>query len=99
MSREQCLRFTFENCEDVGFLGWLPTLDTCLRVEQNNQISCTYFEKEMCAKKTVQARTAMNENMKIQILSNDTVRRLLTPKEDLGAKYKGAVIDHRSICC
>ena len=35
----------------------------------------------------------MNENTKIQILSNDTVRRLLTTKEDLGAEYKGAVID------
>ena len=35
----------------------------------------------------------MNENCKMQILSNDTVRRLLTTREDLGATYKGAVID------
>ena len=39
----------------------------------------------------------MNENMKIQILSNDTVRRLLTTKEDLGAEYKGAVIDQYAV--
>ena len=94
---EQCLKFTFETCEDEGFQGWLPTLDTCLRVEQDNQISYKYYEKETCAKKTVQARTAMNENMKMQILSNDTVRRLLTTKEDMGAKYKGAVIDQYAI--
>ena len=35
----------------------------------------------------------MNENNKMQILSNDTVRRLLTTREELGAEYKGAVID------
>ena len=66
-------------------------------MEQDNQISYKYYEKETCAKKTVQARTAMNENMKMQILSNDTVRRLLTTKEDMGAKYKGAVIDQYAI--
>ena len=31
----------------------------------------------------------MNENTKMQILSNDTVRRLLSSKEDLGAEIKG----------
>ena len=90
---EQCLKFTFETCEDDGFFGWLPTLDTQLRVENNNQVMYRYFEKDTCSKKTIQLKTAMNENSKMQILSNDTVRRLLTTREDMGAQYKGAVID------
>ena len=35
----------------------------------------------------------MNENSKMQILSNDMVRRLLNIKDDLRATYKGAVVD------
>ena len=90
---EQFLEFTFETCEDEGFGGWLPTLDSKLRVEENNQVSYQYYEKETCSKSTVQAKTAMNENTKMQILANDTIRRLMTTKEDLGAESKGAVID------
>ena len=45
----------------------------------------------------MQAKTAMNENTKIQILSNDTVRRLLTTREDMGAETKGAVIDQYAV--
>ena len=94
---EDCLDFTFETCEDEGFNGWLPTLDTQIQIGEDNQIYYKYFEKDTCSKRTVQARTAMNENTKIQILSNDTVRRLLTTREDLGAGTKGAVIDQYAV--
>ena len=42
---------------------------------------------------TVQAGSAMNHNTKIQILSQDMIRRLLNSKEELGAENKGAVVD------
>ena len=90
---EQFLEFTFETCEDEGFDGWLPTLDSKFRVEEDNQVSYMYYEKDTCSRRTVQARTAMNENSQMKILANCTIRRLLTTKEDLGAAEKGAVID------
>ena len=94
---ENFLSFTFETCEDEGFCGWLPTLDTQIQIGEDNQVYYKYFEKDTCSKRTVQAKTAMNENTKIQILSNDTVRRLLTTREDMGAKTKGAVIDQYAV--
>ena len=45
------------------------------------------------SQRTVQAKTAMNENSKIQIVSNDMVRRLLNTMEGLEAPMKGAVVD------
>ena len=57
---ENFLKFTFETCEDFG--GWLPTLDTCLRIEEDNTISYNYWEKDTCSKMTVQQKSAMNEN-------------------------------------
>ena len=90
---EQFLEFTFETCEDDEFQGWLPTLDSKFRVEDNNQVSYMHYEKDTCSRRTIQTRTAMNENSKMQILANDMIRRLLTTKEDLGADVKGAVVD------
>ena len=37
---EHFLKFTFETSEQFG--GWLPTLDTCLRKENNNVVSYNY---------------------------------------------------------
>ena len=38
---EDCLTFTVESCEDFGGVGgWLPTLDTELRVSKDNQVEC-----------------------------------------------------------
>ena len=47
-----------------------------------------FYEKPVGAIRTIQKRTAMAENAKIQILGNDMIRRLLNcsediPKEDL----------------
>ena len=49
---EGFLEFTFETCEDFEN-GWLPTLDTCLRVEQDNSVSINYYEKDTCNNMTV----------------------------------------------
>ena len=88
---ESFLEFTFETCEDFG--GWLPTLDTQLRVEQNNRVSYNYFEKETCNIMSIQSKSAMNENVKLQILSQNMIRRLMNVSEELGAENRGAIVD------
>ena len=90
---EGFLEFTYETCEDEEFKGWLPTLDTCLRVNSSNAVEYRYYEKPMTSTKAVQQRAAMDENSKINILSNDMMRRLLNTKEELGAEVRGAVVD------
>ena len=42
---------------------------------------------------TVQQKSAMNENVKLQVLSNDMVRRLLNSSEVLGSSEKARVVD------
>ena len=42
---------------------------------------------------TVQQKTAMNENTKIQVVSNDLVRRFLNSSEELGSKEKARIVD------
>ena len=69
------LKFTVESGEEFKG-GWLPTLDTNLRVGDDNIIQFKFYEKETSTKKTVQRSSAMEENSKIKILSNDLVRRL-----------------------
>ena len=68
------LKFTTEVGE--GEENWLPTLDIKIRVEENNIISFSYYQKPSVTNVTVQKRSAMGENNKIQILSNDMIRRL-----------------------
>ena len=87
------LKFTIETCEDEGFGGWLPTLDTCLRVTPENKIEYKYYEKSTCSERVIQATSAMNINSKMQILSNDMVRRLLNTKEEQEADVLGAITD------
>ena len=68
------LKFTTEVGEGEG--NWLPTLDIKIRVEKSNMVNFRYFEKPSTTNVMVQRRSAMEENSKIQILSNDLVRRL-----------------------
>ena len=81
------LRFTTEIGEDDG---WLPTLDLQVRVESNNLVSFKYYEKPTVTNVMVQKRSAMGENEKVQILSNDMVRRLATtdPRQDKSTRVK-----------
>ena len=68
------LRFTTEVGE--GEERWLPTLDTQIRVEDNNTISYKFYEKPTTTNTMVPKRSALNENSKLQILANDLIRRL-----------------------
>ena len=73
--------------------GWLPTLDLNLRMEGNNMVSWKYYEKPTTTNVTVQRRSALEENSKMQILSNDLVRRLASTDGRQERKVICAVID------
>ena len=90
---ETFLRFTIETEEDFSD-GWLPTLDTKLRVAGSNQVLHGYFEKPTNSNITIQRRTAMGEDSKIQILSIDLIRRLRNSSEDLGEGAKVEIVDN-----
>ena len=69
------LRFTTEVGE--GEEEWLPTLDIKMRMEKmSNLVNFRYYEKPCTTNVMVMKRSALEENTKIQILSNDLVRRL-----------------------
>ena len=85
------LDFTMETPEDFG--GWLPTLDTNLQVSLDNIINYKFFQKEMAANTVIRQETAMDENSKSQILSNDMTRRTLTTGEMVNQKVRNRVMD------
>ena len=89
---EKYLEFTVETGEEFQG-GWLPTLDTSIRVGQDNQIMFKFFKKEVSSKRTVQKLSAMGENMKMSITANDLVRRLLNTSEQEGADVRSKVVD------
>ena len=91
---ETYLQFTVETSED--FDGWLPTLDTNLRVEDDNQVSYKFFEKPTSTNTVIRRESALSENQKIQILSQDLIRRMLNTKEDLAVEYKTRIIEDYS---
>ena len=91
---EEYLDFTIETGEDPEFVdGWLPTLDTSLKVDDRNQVVWRFYEKPTTTIMTVQKDSAMEENSKMKILSNDLVRRFLNSSEDLGGDEKCRIVD------
>ena len=89
---EEYLEFTVETGEDYHD-KWLPTLDTRLKVGENNQVLHGFYEKPTSSNLTFQRRTAMGEDAKIQVLSNDLVRRLKNNSEELGMGAKVKIVD------
>ena len=77
--RKKFLKFTMETGEDEGCNGWLPTLDTSLKVDERNIVQYKYYEKPTSSRECLHANSAMNMNSKMQILSNDMVRGCLIP--------------------
>ena len=71
----KCLAFTAETCEDFAD-GWLPTLDFKIRVNGDNIIEYSFFEKPTASNRCLQADTALNQNCLIRSLSNEVMRRL-----------------------
>ena len=90
---EDFLRFTVDTEEDFPD-KWLPTLDMKLKVSGSNQVLHDFFEKPTSSNVTVQRRTAMGEDAKIQILSNDLIRRLKNSSEELGGGAKVEIVNN-----
>ena len=68
-------------------------MDTSFKVNRLNKIEFKFFEKETTKKNTVQKKSAMEENSKMKILSNDLIRRLSNTMEELGNKERNVVVD------
>ena len=86
------MNFPFETGEDYTD-KWLPTLDTSLRVGEDNVAEYKYYEKPTTTNSTIGKTSAMGENAKIQTLSNDLLRRLLNTKVELHLKYREDMVD------
>ena len=69
------LSFTVELAEDFEDKR-LPTLDCKLWFNKDWTINHTYYEKPMKSQMMIPARSAMPERQRMNILSNDLVRRL-----------------------
>ena len=89
---ETYLKFTVESGEEFKD-GWLPTLDLNLKVGEDNKLMYKFYEKDTCSSTTVMKRTAFCENAKIQIVSNDLVRRLSYTMEQMGEEERNKVVD------
>ena len=69
------LTFTVEIPEDFKE-NRLPTLDFLLWLERNGLLNHTYYEKDMKTPYLIMRRSAMSEQQRSAILSNELVRRL-----------------------
>ena len=67
-----------------------------LMVSNKNEILFQQYEKEVSAKQTIQKNSAMGDNVKFQILSQDMVRRLLNTSDSMGAETRELVVDNYS---
>ena len=85
------LNFTKEVGEGDG--KWLATLDTEIRVEKDNIIRYRQFEKPTTTNTVLMKRSALEENAKVQILSNELARRLGNTDERQDRKTVGEVVD------
>ena len=79
---EEYLEFTTETQEDFND-WWLPTQDFAVRISEDNQILFKFWENTTNSTRVLDKRTAMGENQKVQILTQEFVRRLANTKEDL----------------
>ena len=92
---EDYLKFTAEVGEEYEG-GWLPTLDMEIRITGKNEVVYRQYEKPVSSKRTVQRTSAMGENIKHQILSQDMIRRLKNTSESLGGAAKVRAVDQYS---
>ena len=87
------LEMTMETKEDFGG-EWLPTLDVSLAITPENRLKFKHYEKPTCSNLTVQKKSAMEQNVKVGILSNEVVRRMLNIDAETGPEIRLEVIDN-----
>ena len=86
------LDFTTESGEDYED-GWLPTLDSSLKVDKDNSVLFRFWEQPTNTNLVVQLRTAMSENQKTQILTADMIRRLANSSDSLEDEDYSSMVD------
>ena len=91
----KCLKFTVETSEDFAD-GWLPTLDFKLRVNSNNIIEYSFYEKPTASNRCLQEDTALNHNSLIMALSNEVGRRLDSYSSSMPNKERVDALDRFS---
>ena len=90
------LEMTMETKED--FDGkWLPTLDVSLSISSNNRLEFKHYEKPMCSNVTLQKSSAMEQNTKMGILSNEVMRRLFNIGGEIMDKERGETLDRFAV--
>ena len=87
-----CLTFTVETEEDFSD-GWLPTLDIKLRIDAQNQIQYSFFEKPTGSDRCLQASTALNQNCLVRSLNNEVMRRVANMSAHIEISDKVKVLD------
>ena len=90
---EPFLRFTTETEEDFPD-SWLPTLDTAIRISEDNRVLFKFWEKPTNSNRTLDRRTAMGENQRVQILTQEVIRRLGNTIEGLPYEEYQCMIDN-----
>ena len=89
---EEYLVLTMETESDFEN-GWLPTLDTELKVTADNMVQYRFYEKPTNPNTVLHMRTAMAEDSKIRSLSNEVIRRLLNTSEDVPDSVRCEILD------
>ena len=90
-----CLAFTVETCEDFSN-GWLPTMDFQLRVNEQNIIEYSFYDKPTAPNRCLQPETALNQNCLIRCLGNEVGRRLDSFSETVALRERVAALDRFS---
>ena len=61
--------------------GYIPTLDSKIRVMDDGSISYCYFEKPVTSKLVIMADAALSDNIKASSLAQEVIRRLSNTQE------------------
>ena len=92
------IKFTVEVEEDFDNKR-LPTLDTAIWIENSekgNFLKYSFYEKPMKNPYCVMKSSAMSEKSKIQILSQDLIRRMQNVCQTISQSQKNEIIDNYS---
>ena len=85
------LKFTTEVAEDFGD-GRLPTLDFTIE-EIHGMMIHSYFEKSMKTPYQVMERSAMSEQQRYSILSNELIRRMSKVHLSIGQEERLSIVE------
>ena len=86
------LKFTTELQEDYDD-RYMPTLDFKARLKEDKKVTHQFFEKPTTSKYCVMAQSAMGDQAKIDILTQEVNRRLLNTSEDEDQEVRDGILN------